>query len=128
MIDVHVSAEDETDVFRIAADAVKSLEKRRLQLVPEQELRPLLVVAEAGVDDDGQTPVPDDKGLEDAWHAMARNVEERRQPRRVLLDGRPLDVGIELVGVEDMHLFFDAGDLETTDLKLIHRQQHKSLR
>ena len=127
MVPMQMRAHDVVDVFRLDPEAGQILDEWALHAV---ELRPggaLLVVADAGVDQDRVPAGFDDKAVKaEDQLAGARLNQPRAQQRRILLDHRRVEIREEVARGEERALIIgDAGNFEIADPGGLHLSSHQ---
>jgi hypothetical protein len=119
VVDVQVCAQDVVDVLDLEASLGEVLHVGAVQHMEARLAGTLLVVADAGVDQDGVVPRPQHPAVDRGHDAVdLRVVVGRRQPGQVRLDvlGRP--IGQQHVGLEAMaQALLDAPHLDVADIE-----------
>ena len=98
MVDVKVSAEHDLGRSRVDADPAQPIEVARTRsLIPGRYLRPVLVLADAGVDEEDPPRQPQHEGLDRAPQDFAADVDKfRLEDVAILSECRQVEARQEL--------------------------------
>ena len=100
VIDMQMRAHHEVDRFGLAAAGVQALEERRVELVPAR-IVPVLVIAEAGVDQDRVPAGLDDPGMDRADQPVAARLDMvGHHPALLGVEGFLVEPGEHACGLE----------------------------
>src|SRR5579884_1048106 len=123
MVPVQVRAHDVIDLFRPDPGGGEVVEKRRAHAVPLRPGRAVLVVADAGVDQDRVARRPDDEAVKAEHELAAHRIDQLRpQQRLVLAQYLRVEIREELGWIESGAAEIrDAADLELADTGWFHR-------
>jgi hypothetical protein len=122
MVPMEVRAHHVIDLFGPNSEPGEILDERAVHAVELRPARALLVVADAGVDQDRVASGTDDEAVKaEDQLAGARLDQPRSQQRLIVLDHRRVEIGKELARGEKRALVIgNAGNLERADAGGLH--------
>jgi hypothetical protein len=129
MIDMKMRAQHEIHILRSQAGGAEVFEIRPVLHVIPRLLRPLLVVAAAGIHQDHVARRPDDEGMKGKDQQPGLGIAQPGfQPRFVAVERRPVGVGKEREGVQQRAFEFN-GPLYPylADLPFLHSDLHTAI-
>ena len=130
MIGMQMSTHDDIDVFRGDALRAQIIHPRPFLAMPVRPDGPVLVVADAGIDQDGQALCPDDIAPESHDDVACFRIDAvRLQPAAVPVHRVPGRIGIQFKWIAVNSLpFHHAADGYVADFECAHASLRYSLR
>jgi len=122
VIDMQMRAHHEVDLLRLHARLAQAVEILGVEHVEARHAGTRLVVAAAGIDQDGVLAGAQQPGMDRRDQPAAfRLVIARRQPMTLGREGVGVELGKEILGRKARpHLLLDARDADVADVTILH--------